>query len=89
MNVQPKQNSPIIGRITYESLAHRTANQRADRAAIMAALRAGASSREALTAVDGQGGGVAEHAIEHPRQKGCPKSTVSQYNCAERTNIDG
>ena len=64
MNAKPEQNSPIVGKVTYESLAHRTANQRADRAAIMAALRAGASSREALTAVDGQGGGVAEENSE-------------------------
>ena len=64
MNIRPKQNSVIVSRYTHESLAHRTANQRADRDAIMAALRAGASSREALTAVDGQGGGMAEENSE-------------------------
>ena len=60
MATQRIQKPVRVATYTYESLAYRIARQTAERAVIMAALRAGASSREALAAVDGQGGMIAE-----------------------------
>jgi hypothetical protein len=68
LNIQPKQKFPLVGKYAYESLAHRTVRQHAERAAIMAALRAGATSREALEAVDGQGGMTDVEDAEVPQE---------------------
>ena len=68
MSTPRTPKSVRVATYTYESLGHRTARQHAERAAIMAALRAGATSREALEAVDGQGGMTDEEDAEAPQE---------------------
>jgi hypothetical protein len=69
MNTEPAPRSAPAASYTYKSPGHKADRQRAECAAILVALRAGATSREALAAVDGQGGGPANEEQEEQRDE--------------------